>query len=252
MRGENKLAPMTCTPDEGSSPHARGKPTEEAAINGDGGAHPRMRGENAVPEGTYVLGNGSSPHARGKPFSSQSCDLRIRLIPACAGKTCSMGRWVVGSRAHPRMRGENKKSQHFNPFCPGSSPHARGKRAGSMIGRLICRLIPACAGKTSSSFSRTPPEKAHPRMRGENQKFQSDNDAELGSSPHARGKLPLISTICCAIGSSPHARGKRGKHRFSRAGKGLIPACAGKTHLLTPVTRLYWAHPRMRGENSPS
>ena len=50
-------------------------------------------------------------------------------------------------------------------------------------------------------------------------------------------------------GSSPHARGKPGSSEETPAGRGLIPACAGKTPRADSVACLSWAHPRMRGEN---
>ena len=69
----------------------------------------------------------------------------------------------------------------------------------------------------------------HPRMRGEDRDVWESTAMDLGSPPHARGRLL-----------------RRREHRSSRR---ITPACAGKTrdakanHLFEPD------HPRMRGED---
>ena len=91
------------------------------------------------------------------------------------------------------------------------------------------RLIPACAGKTETSWHTRESTSAHPRVCGENRiDFRAYFHVE-GSSPRVRGKLP----------------------RFRRArGCGwLIPACAGKTCPSTHRKTGRPAHPRVCGEN---
>ena len=73
------------------------------------------------------------------------------------------------------------------------------------------------------------PERAHPRVYGENS-FTSDCSA-------------------CVIGSSPHVRGKpRDGTRVDHLG-GLIPACTGKTSQRARRWSESRAHPRVYGEN---
>ena len=67
-------------------------------------------------------------------------------------------------------------------------------------------------------------------MRGENKRKRPPKNTPMGSSPHARGKLPSSSV-------------KNGAER-------LIPACAGKTPRVKCLFINRTAHPRMRGENS--
>ena len=50
-------------------------------------------------------------------------------------------------------------------------------------------------------------------------------------------------------GSSPRVRGKHGTAGRLLPRPGLIPACAGKTQLLSTQTRQHRAHPRVCGEN---
>ena len=111
----------------------------------------------------------------------------------------------------------------------GSSPRGRGKRRGGRAGRLGERLIPAWAGKTKGEARALLRDRAHPRVGGENSKFQPAPAAGMGSSPRGRGKQNS------AKGYAPSLR--------------LIPAWAGKTKAsfgLSPVMR---AHPRVGGEN---
>ena len=71
--------------------------------------------------------------------------------------------------------------------------------------------------------------RAHPRVCGENRPGISCSVRRGGSSPRVRGKRP---------GSEP-----------SRDPRGLIPACAGKTHTAKFRRWLSAAHPRVCGEN---
>ena len=58
-----------------------------------------------------------------------------------------------------------------------------------------------------------------------------------------------ISVAVCPPGSPPHARGRLiGSHPI-RVGRGITPACAGKTDRLPARTALRADHPRMRGED---
>ena len=93
------------------------------------------------------------------------------------------------------------------------------------------RLIPAHAGKTSTSFRATLRVMAHPRSRGEN--------------TYRRTGSRLMP------GSSPLTRGKRRVHREAASLRRLIPAHAGKTQPPNPGSAVDPAHPRSRGENSP-
>ena len=91
-------------------------------------------------------------------------------------------------------------------------------------------LIPAHAGKTTTSYSLIGKSWAHPRSRGEN-----DHVHVLGSTRR---------------GSSPLTRGKHLRTALTQAVKGLIPAHAGKTGRGARAGRRHGAHPRSRGENA--
>ena len=58
--------------------------------------------------------------------------------------------------------------------------------------------------------------------------------------------------VVLPVGSSPRVRGKPSKPPPSVAGRGLIPACAGKTNTFKLAAIVTQAHPRVCGENSMS
>ncbi len=192
-------------------------------------AHPRMRGEHGVQHPPAVRTSGSSPHARGAPSAAGRETSPRRLIPACAGSTTTFWRAACGARAHPRMRGEHGVQHPPAVRTSGSSPHARG--APSAAGRETSprRLIPACAGSTTTFWRAACGARAHPRMRGEHPFQIAPNQSFIGSSPHARGARAAWTV-----------QGLRWR---------LIPACAGSTSAGDPGAGHDEAHPRMRGEH---
>ena len=253
-------------------------------------AHPRMRGEHSRDGGMMPAAMGSSPHARGAPqrllsrllppglipACAGSADQhqghrRVHgLIPACAGSTARATATRSPRGAHPRMRGEHRKSGRATVFGPW--------------------LIPACAGSTRYRPCRPPRTPAHPRMRGEHVHLTCERCGTDGSSPHARGAqgpsgplTPRLGLIpACAgstirwhtdrdavpahprmrgehpssvvifpvrSGSSPHARGAPGRQDRGVLRAGLIPACAGSTSPSRRRGGTGGAHPRMRGEH---
>ena len=233
----------------GSSPRVRGKPPELAPWNisrrlipacagktlRDGGAsrrrraHPRVCGENDGGIWGAITGGGSSPRVRGKPLDELARISDARLIPACAGKTWATGWFVVDERAHPRVCGENLRLYGLGALREGSSPRVRGKPApGRPLGPQE-QLIPACAGKTSTSPAGTPECGAHPRVCGENYEHAGELTDFTGSSPRVRGKLQVVPDIRLVVG--------------------LIPACAGKTRCCASWSTATRAHPRVCGEN---
>ena len=228
-RGENLMGLATTDLTEGSSPLTRGKPSDCREDCADDGlipahagktsrscrrrsrlrAHPRSRGENNAGRRGEGMGEGSSPLTRGKPTPRQSALIEVGLIPAHAGKTQARCTQIDTLGAHPRSRGENPATCGSCVAVAGSSPLTRGKQAHGHPHVLDQRLIPAHAGKTSTSGYRRKTPQAHPRSRGENL---------IGGCLIAPGQ-----------GSSPLTRGKRRSPRRWDGARRLIPAHAGKT-----------------------
>ena len=181
-------------------------------------------------KGEITAQEGSFPLTRGKRGLVQILSSPRRLIPAHAGKTMPPTASLEAHRAHPRSRGENVGDFASGPGGQGSSPLTRGKRANAHRGFLTVRLIPAHAGKTSTSPPTGMCSRAHPRSRGEN--------------------TFICQTSLLSAGSSPLTRGKRSKVGFRVAFVGLIPAHAGKTYKFSLHPCYTRAHPRSRGENA--
>ncbi len=188
-----------------------------------------MRGENASEPERFRGPQGLSPHARGKRVIQVLLQRFKGTIPACAGKTIGHISPVLEVRDYPRMRGENSETAAESQSSRGLSPHARGKHAGAKLCPLITGTIPACAGKTFSALTCGVFPKDYPRMRGENALTNVNQDADVGLSPHARGK--------------------QRRRRACRSRSGTIPACAGKTSNLWTKAKAAADYPRMRGEN---
>ena len=227
-RGKRGFAGRADKP-TGLIPAHAGKTCFWSCLRAASRAHPRSRGENATMEDMQAAMQGSSPLTRGKHDEVAVDGSRGGLIPAHAGKTYRYRQTKRLSGAHPRSRGENRRTSGSSACRSGSSPLTRGKLGPSGTEPQRVRLIPAHAGKTVRGPHLRPDRWAHPRSRGENR--------ATGSSA-ARQR-----------GSSPLTRGKQRRRLVRRVGGGLIPAHAGKTSRRRPPSSPNGAHPRSRGEN---
>ena len=248
--GENSSIRLLISSSSGSPPRVRGKPANSCSEkrpcrltpacagktpSGPGRtrgprAHPRVCGENLVCRRTIHTFAGSPPRVRGKRAEPPGSPCGAGLTPACAGKTGRRGRRRGRPRAHPRVCGENHCTMFNALRRMGSPPRVRGKRCAGRRFSNASRLTPACAGKTSRTSHSRPGRAAHPRVCGAN------------SAP--------ASAMLTAEGSPPRVRGKQAGQVRHERGRGLTPACAGKT----PRTPNGWkrkrAHPRVCGENA--
>ena len=230
-RVRGKLQPRTTKTDIGRLiPACAGKTCSGAPSRRARWAHPRVCGENRNALVVELVDRGSSPRVRGKPRDDAGVHSVVRLIPACAGKTCALRPSRGRARAHPRVCGENRPRQRRQIVVAGSSPRVRGKPLPLDAGGLRFRLIPACAGKTGARPRAPANAGAHPRVCGENVFDIEDTWEQAGSSPRVRGK--------------PYPP------RRPRPREGLIPACAGKTRTAARRHEVDQAHPRVCGENA--
>ena len=95
---------------------------------------------------------GSPPHVRGKVKENQTLWYEDRITPACAGKSYIRLALLHPTWDHPRMCGEKQLVAELPKTSLGSPPHVRGKVG---VGRLVdgvCRITPACAGKSENMF----------------------------------------------------------------------------------------------------
>ncbi len=192
-------------------------------------AHPRSRGEHHYKRHMALFPVGSSPLARGTPLTLWALCQNLGLIPARAGNTLISRGPCRCRRAHPRSRGEHCHVMPAAVRQKGSSPLARGTRYISWAGPRRYGLIPARAGNTAARLVSWADPGAHPRSRGEHQKYHSLLSDYMGSSPLARGTLSAFD--------------------LSDRASGLIPARAGNTGCPGADSLGWWAHPRSRGEH---
>ena len=156
---------------------------------------------------------GSSPLARGTRKHHLARLQSPGLIPARAGNTRLRDPRREVTWAHPRSRGEHEDFTPGSGKRLGSSPLARGTPAGCVKMGSSTGLIPARAGNTLTPYTFVVQHAAHPRSRGEH-------------------TLP-ISPLMSVAGSSPLARGTPLSAPAHTPRRGLIPARAGNTPLLS-------------------
>ena len=169
--------------------------------------HPRSRGVylRCWQAGSVLLG--SSPLARGLPSENPRPSRGGGIIPARAGFTPASRMLAWYSPDHPRSRGVY---------------HARTRRRTHPE-----RIIPARAGFTDDLSEHDRAVGDHPRSRGVYAYWRFRSRPAAGSSPLARGLLPVITAI----------------PRMMR----IIPARAGFTSPSSPTSTSGSDHPRSRG-----
>ncbi len=192
--------------------------------------HPRVRGENLTEGVPFRYLDGSPPRARGEHQQRITHRRRVRITPACAGRTYRRTVHGAGGWDHPRVRGENDDTHGRVQPQRGSPPRARGELGCPRLPIHLWGITPACAGRTVIPSPRTDRSPDHPRVRGEN---------------------PVIVQVTVAgLGSPPRARGEHTIQRQQRRQIGITPACAGRTTGGTAGSKSGGDHPRVRGENA--
>ena len=232
MRGERWKSTVSRHSRIGSSPHARGTPAREARVHYQHRFIPACAG-NASAGWTGRCASSVHPRMRGERLSVCCVvSMGVRFIPACAGNATRRRSAHWPASVHPRMRGERIGLAYLSAALIGSSPHARGTPDAELRRLDVARFIPACAGNASMRATTRSPQPVHPRMRGERCVTHSMCPAIGGSSPHARGTLPVQPKYFAPT-------------RF-------IPACAGNANIVLYSAPFISVHPRMRGERCAS
>ena len=129
--------------------------------------HPRVCGEKLYTPCVIAPSVGSPPRMRGKGYDVVSRLCRVRITPACAGKSEQCGGTGTTDWDHPRMCGEKYKIKKRYPLEMGSPPHVRGKALKDRRDMLNVRITPACAGKSRILSAKRFMKRDHPRMCGE-------------------------------------------------------------------------------------
>ena len=169
---------------------------------------------------------------RGTRIASE-CEIDVvRIIPADAGNTLSVSRYVFRQGDHPRGCGEHNASCTTRSQSGGSSPRMRGTHLENSYDMDTLGIIPADAGNTTIHPSANPYTRDHPRGCGEHPCMEPTETPWAGSSPRMRGTHHGVQLF-----------GDRA---------GIIPADAGNT--VPPAIWPYHPqdHPRGCGEHRRS
>ena len=166
---------------------------------------------------------------RGKQRLSDKPSRLKRITPAGAGKTRGSQSKITRLRDHPRRCGENYALAFELIEAEGSPPQVRGKLSRLFPCPRRERITPAGAGKTIFDCADINAARDHPRRCGENTAQQGQTVPAHGSPPQVRGKLAYIQKV--------------------EPVRGITPAGAGKTSLVTTACNGAPDHPRRCGEN---
>ena len=151
------------------------------------------------------------------------------IIPAHAGNTFYPESVFQVFRDHPRTCGEHLPTASvFHPLT-GSSPHMRGTLQCRVASEGESGIIPAHAGNTASTVSRSTMSRDHPRTCGEHMMTNFSRIVNQGSSPHMRGTRLKTATCVTPLG--------------------IIPAHAGNTGVNVQAIGYDRDHPRTCGEH---
>ena len=161
----------------------------------------------------------------GRPLAPRP---KVRITPACAGKSTGCSCAPSPPWDHPRVCGEKGEVQHDRGSPEGSPPRVRGKATSGSPLRGGIGITPACAGKRRKQTGRLACTQDHPRVCGEKMRSSLKKPAYPGSPPRVRGKetVNLVWDI-------PHR---------------ITPACAGKSPRSACCAARGWDHPRVCGE----
>ncbi len=165
---------------------------------------------------------------RGKGRPARLDDLRHRITPAYAGKSCALIFASAGAGDYPRICGEKPNRLLWEHWKQGSPPHMRGKVRPCGTEIHGDGITPAYAGKSRLDHFLKLLQGDHPRICGEKSPGPPQKRKWLGSPPHMRGKVFV--------------------HGFSIDKDRITPAYAGKSRRLWNRTWSTPDHPRICGE----
>ena len=170
---------------------------------------------------------GSSPLARGLQLAEAGARNIIRIIPARAEFTNQYASTETRTGDHPRSRGVYDRAKSYAGRATGSSPLARGLPKNSNSFNTQLRIIPARAGFTDSSRSRSTAWWDHPRSRGVYPERKSEAVYGQGSSPLARGLRCRDDNVIVIVRIIPARAGFTGRSSRTAASPGDHPRSRG-------------------------
>ena len=153
------------------------------------GIIPAYAGSTIVADTPQGAQAGSSPHTRGA------------RLPGW--------RLPIGSRDHPRIRGEHVRGALGGAVAYGIIPAYAGS---TTISRLMIRPLrgspPHTRGARMARRRACATWRDHPRIRGEHRASRSPMSSRGGSSPHTRGAPTMTRGASDDVGDHPRIRGE--------------------------------------------
>ena len=193
----------------------------------------------------------SPPRMRGKVPVCCPEHRKVRITPACAGKSGPCPDRGPPAEDHPRVCGEKHLYGAKFETKGTSPPRVRGKAKIRHFSVSSRRITPAYAGKSlslrRSGFCRWD----HPRVCGEKVGPVGCVSGWLGSPPRMRGKAPSLAVLGACIGITPAYAGKSTDLQRPRAAQQDHPRVCGEK-----LSGCVWQQacagspPRMRGKVS--
>ena len=238
--------PVLC---QGLSPRGRGKRCIRSAANVKGRSIPAWAGETVVKYAKIRhrrvyprVGGGNrrlrryrtslrglSPRGRGKHGRPRYVRAFQRSIPAWAGETLALLRFLRQLAVYPRVGGGNWAAAFIVSNNRGLSPRGRGKPELSNLRIRRIGSIPAWAGETRRLDTGYGGNEVYPRVGG--------------------GNFCVNAIVAVSRGLSPRGRGKRLCYRCPALDTRSIPAWAGETSLHPNSGMPLWVYPRVGGGN---
>ena len=127
------------------------------------------------------------------------------------------------------MCGKNQNKSSRELITMGSPPRVREKLDSKTLDCTVSGITPACAGKTLTVSDYHKETRDHPRVCGKNTKCVCTQGLNPGSPPRVREKPADTS--------------------WEVLGRGITPACAGKTYSTSTIRNSKRDHPRVCGKN---
>ncbi len=148
VRGEGIFSPVS----DGScriTPACAGRRSERPASAAASTDHPRVCGEKVLLCPPPSSGTGSPPRVRGEDCARLIRKPKLRITPACAGRSPVRVVCRPIQQDHPRVCGEKIPVEFFCvPLC-GSPPRVRGEAQSTADGVKTRGITPACAGRST-------------------------------------------------------------------------------------------------------
>ena len=117
--------------------------------------HPRSRGKDRFNNDPLELLEGSPPLTRERLIEENVPLDRVGITPAHAGKTTRWGKYAHQERDHPRSRGKDFRAYNMIYNEWGSPPLTRERQISMANKKILVRITPAHAGKTSCNICKS-------------------------------------------------------------------------------------------------